>query len=477
MDFSLQRTFWQNLANIGLGFLVVLPLLALGLHNHASAADDYCHIDTVFNHGWFGGMKAYYTGWSGRYFSIFLNHSNPLIFHWFDGFKVIPFVWILGTVYAHFILIRTLNPRKDIWFNLGLASAVFYLLILKQASILEAFYWTAAVVNYTVPNALTVLWIALSISISKQVFRAGKFFGRLLSTFMVFLINGCSENNVFVILILIAGWLAYRLLYHKKLDGFYLFLLIWGIFTALLSFMAPGNAVRLEGNPQSRDLVFAVISSFKFTPKLLFGWIINPSLLALTALWIGVLPKILRRESGHNNPYFAVKPCFSILIAGAIVVSQIFPSYYGIGIDPTPRVINCIYFFFLLGWFYNVGVITSYLTRKGYFSIHSIPAIPIMARVVLFAVICANFAFSQNPKRMYGEWLSGEAAAYDREMTDRTNLLMTSKQDTVYVAPLQHKPTMLFLEDVTTNPKHLWNRCEAGYFGKKVIYLTDNPAK
>jgi hypothetical protein len=475
MDFFLRRPFWQNLANIGLGFLVVCPLLALALHNHASAADDYCHIETVFNYGWFGGMKAYYMGWSGRYFSIFLNHSNPLIFHWFSGFKVIPFVWILGTVYALFVLIRTLNPRKDLWFNLGMAGVIFYLLILKLSSILEAFYWTAAVVNYTVPNALTILWIALSISLSKQVFRAGKVFGGLLSVFIVFLISGCSENNVFVIIILIAGWLGYRLIFHKKLDRFYLFLFIWSIFTALLSFMAPGNAVRLEGNPHSRDLVFAVISSFKFTPKLLIGWIFNPSLLLLTVLWIGVLPKILKRESGHSNPYFAVKPWYSLLVTGAIVISQIFPSYYGIGIDPTPRVINCIYFFFLLGWFYNIGVITAYFTRRGYMSMHNIPVIPFWGKAALFVLVCIHFGFSQNPRVVYREWLGGEAAAYDREMTERTNLLMTSTQDTVHVAPLKHKPTTLFLEDVTTNPKHLWNRCEAGYFGKKVIYLTDSP--
>lgn len=472
-----QKLIWQNLAAIGLGLLALIPLAALALHNHASPVDDYCYIDTVFKYGWIEAMKYYYMGWYGRYFAIFLNHSNPLIFHWFAGFKILPFIFYFGLIYSIFLLIRSLNPKKDFWGNMGLTSAFFYLLILKLPSIVEAFFWMAAVVNYTVANILTILWIVLSIRRSKYTERASLFGSGLLSAFLVLLINGCSENNIFVILILISAWQVYKLIFQQKLDGFYLFLLLWGIGTALLSFLAPGNAVRLAGNPTSKDFSFAIISSLKFAPGLLINWIINPSLLLLTALWIGMLPRFIKRESGRTNTYFTINPFYSILVSAALVISQIFPSYYGIGIEPTVRVTNCIYLFFLLVWFYNIAVIFTYLYKKRYFPLDSVPTVPLVAKIGVLALICLNFYFSENPRTMYHEWLSGEAAAFDKEMTDRTNLLLTSEETTVIIEPLQHKPKTLYMEDLNDNPEHLWNRCTAGYFDKKVVYLKKKTAQ
>lgn len=78
---------------------------------------------------------------------------------------------------------------------------------------------------------------------------------------------------------------------------------------------------------------------------------------------------------------------------------------------------------------------------------------------------------------MYSEWLNGTAAAFDKEMTDRTNLLMTSEEPTVYIPLLKQKPKTLYVEDLSENPEHLWNRCTAGYFGKKVIYTKEQSAQ
>lgn len=448
--------------------------MALALYNHASAADDYCHIDTVFKYGWMGGIKAYYTGWSGRYFSIFLNHSNPLLFHWFAGFKWLPFFLYTGIIASFFWLVRTLNPDKKTLVNLGIASLLFYLLILRLPSILEAFFWTAAVVNYTVPNILTLLWILVAIKRETP--------GRpplvvkglnLLAFLLVFAINGTSENNVFVIMILIIGWLGYRLVWSRKLDPFYLSLLIWGIVTALFSFLSVGNAVRFEGNPQSRNFLFAFIESFKFAPKLLFGWITNPSFLVITLLSLGLFPSFLKKGTDSYNAFFNINPFYTMLVTTGVVVSQIFPSYYGIGVYPTPRVINCIYFFFLWGWFYNLGVVLCYLDKRKLLRLTTFPRIPFLLKPLLCLVLLWDFYHAENSRLMYRELLTGEAAAYSEEMTERTRLLMTSPSDTLYLAPLRHQPQTLFLEDMKADPGHLWNRCIAGYFGKKAIYIAE----
>ena len=119
-----------NWINIGLMIAVLVPLLALAYYNHPSAADDYCYIDTVFKIGWFEAMKLYYTTWTGRYSGIFLNHSNPLLFHSITGFKVLPVVLIAATIFALYSLFRHLTPTLSRVAHLGFAGVVFFLFVL-----------------------------------------------------------------------------------------------------------------------------------------------------------------------------------------------------------------------------------------------------------------------------------------------------------------------------------------------------------
>ena len=93
---TLQKPIFQDLFNVGLLTVGLVPLLALAFYNHPSPVDDYCYIDTVFKYGYFEAMNYYYTGWTGRYFGILLNHSNPLIIKWAGGFKLLSFLLISG---------------------------------------------------------------------------------------------------------------------------------------------------------------------------------------------------------------------------------------------------------------------------------------------------------------------------------------------------------------------------------------------
>ncbi|GAA4432930.1 hypothetical protein GCM10023091_05830 [Ravibacter arvi] len=480
MTVFFRKPIWESVAGIGLALLMLFPLVHLGMHNHASAADDYCYIDTVFKYGWFGAMEANYTGWTGRYFGILLNHSNPLLFHWFAGFKWMPVLVYAGLLYAFYLLIRKLNPNPGVLVNTGLTSVLFFLFVLKIPSILEAFFWTAAVANYTVSIVFIILWLAVAIQYSTPTaaFAGGgspwqRKIQLFLLFFFVFAINGGSENLVLVIMILISAWFGYELLFRRKFHRLSFFLLLWGIFTALLSFLSVGNNVRLEGNPHSKNFLFALVETLKFTPQLLKDWILSPSLLVFTLLWLFALPGFVKMKNGGFNPLFDVNPVYSMLVAIAVYASQIFPSYYGIGIFPSPRMINCAYLFFLLGWFYNLGVVYTFLAKNKIIAPERFPVFPFALKPVLLAVVLWHFANSANPRLMYRELRDGSAAEFDREMTARTDLMMHSTADTLYLQPLSVHPETLFLEDIKPDPKHLWNRCMAGYFGKKAIYLVE----
>ena len=74
---------------------------------------------------------------------------------------------------------------------------------------------------------------------------------------------------------------------------------------------------------------------------------------------------------------------------------------------------------------------------------------------------------------MYADIRLGIAKRYDQEMTQRYTKIRESKSDTVYVASLKNIPKSLCFDDIKTTEKHLWNKCYANYFKRKVIILRE----
>ena len=460
-----------NWINILLMVTVLAPLFALSYYNHPSPADDYCYIDTVFKFGWFEAMNYYYSGWTGRYFGIFLNHSNPLLFHSVTGFKILPVILLSGVVFALYSLFRHLTPTLSRMAHLGFAGVVFFLYMLKIASMSEAFYWMAAFVTYTIPNIFTLLWIVLVLRWYRQDTQTAKILLSTLAGFLVFAIIGSSETNLLIIVLLIGAWWVYRILFHRKVDGFMIAMLAVCAVSCYLYFSSPGNQARIGGNPLGGNIPFSVMSSFKKLAVLSFDWIFRTPLIFFSLAWLVVLSRL---SAGARN-YFSIPVWYAVLLFIGVLSAQLFPSYYGVGIEPTPRVINCVYFFFLIGWFYVIGVVFHYFRKSNTNQFH----FSVMRYGILYAVlivsISLSFYRSANVRLIYSDLIHGKAAAFNKEMYARYEMLKTSKESTVYLPPIHSKPLSIFVDDdIKDNPDHWWNKCMAGYFGRKVIIMKDS---
>lgn len=460
-----------NWINILLMLTVLVPLLALSYYNHPSPADDYCYIFTVFKIGWFEAMKLYYTEWTGRYFGIFLNHTSPLLFHSIIGFKIIPIFLLLGMVFALHSLFRHLTPTLSRMAHLGFAGAVFFLYILKMMSISEAFYWMAAFVTYTVPNILTLLWIVLVLRWYRQDTQPAKIFVGVLSGFLIFAVIGSSETNLLIMVLLVGAWWVYRLMFNRKVDAFMVAMLLVTGASCYFYFASPGNAARIGGNPMGGNIPFSVISSFKKLAFLTFDWLFRTPLLFFSLAWMVVLSRL---SDGARN-YFSIPVWYAVLLYIGVLSAQLFPSYYGVGIEPTPRVINCVYFFFLIGWFYVIGVIFHYFKTRKINLVSFTTARYAVVYGILIISIALSFFRSTNVRMIYTDLLRGKAAAFDKEMYGRYALLENSKDDVLYLPPIHSKPLSIYVDDdIKTDNNHWWNKCTAGYFGKKAIYMKDN---
>jgi hypothetical protein len=455
-----------NSINAALLVGVLLPLIALSFYNHPSPADDYGYIDTVFKFGWLEAMHYYYTGWTGRYFGILLNHTNPLLFHSVAGFKVLPILLLLALVAVLYLLARQLTPTLSRRAHLGFAGVVFFLYVLKLPSIAEAFYWMAAFVTFTIPSIMTFGWIVVVLRWYRLETTRMKTWTGIFAGFFVFAIIGSSEPNLLTILILIAGLWGYRILFYKKVDGLMLGLIVAAAIGCYFYFTAPGLQVRIGGNPLSGNIPESVLNSFKKLAYLMYSWLSGTPLLLFTAVWIIVLSRITLQA----RAYFAAPVWYVALLYLGILSAQLFTSYYGIGIDPTAREINCVYLFFLVGWFYVAGVLYQWASQR--FSWPAVAA-PAQGIILVFLGLWTVFSLYKNPniRMLYTDWLSGEAAIYNTRMYQRYELIKNSPTSVVYLPEIKNPPQSLFVDDIKEDKNHWWNKLMAGYFGKEAIYL------
>ncbi len=453
------------------GFFAIafLPILALSWYNHPSAADDYCFADTAVRYGFWQAQKFYYDGWTGRYFSNFLVHGSPLVWGWYNGYKFIPALMAIAWVWTAYLfiseLLRDLVPAGSLRRAGAIITAIlFAVYMLVLPSLVEAFIWTASITVYTVPTALMLYWGAVVLRWYRQPAGTLYTLTGLWAGVLIFMIVGCGETHMLLLICLLLAVFAYRLLFHRQIDWRLLGLLGVALMSAWLVFRAPGNAVRMSGGATSGDLVGGLLLSLKWLVQNVPGWFVKTPLLPLSALWVVIGNRYLKQ--GHTlSALFRVPIWYAALVLAGLLLATVLPSFYATQFL-TLRAVNVTYAVFLFGWFY---LITSLLPHFQSFA----PATPpVWLAGITGLWVLVNLGTSQPMKQLYGDLLRGKAATYDREMTARHQYLVTSKPaDTLRLAPLTVYPPSLFLEDVRTDPKHWWNRCQSGYYHHKTIII------
>lgn len=459
----------SQLAGFAFFLAVFVPLFVLSFFNHPSAADDYCFADTAVREGFWQAQKYYYDWWTGRYFSNFLVHGNPLVWGWYDGFRLIPALAITGLLASVYSLLSELMRGQRIRTILLASALLFFSMMVSQQSTVEAFFWTAAVASYTVPTALTFYLLAVML----RWYRLPT--GGLLrpltvvwASFLVFAIVGSGETNLILLVLLLLAVTGYRLLFGRTFDPFLAGLVVVSFVSSWLLFRAPGNAVRMGGNPHSGDFVASFLGSFGWLAQSLGTLLLKSPILPLSLLFIPLALRLIRSGSPVRGLYMLPAWLVSLVYVG-LLAAMIFPSYYGIGLPPAFRTMNVFYDVALVGWFFTLTVWVNTLARAG--TLHPERFnMPAWAPAVTGVWMVASLFFSRPIKLAYNDLLRGHAAAYNREMNARYEQL-TQSAERLQVVPISVYPPSLFVEDINTNPEHLWNRCQAGYYKHKTIKL------
>ncbi|MFN8354042.1 MAG: hypothetical protein U0Y10_06350 [Spirosomataceae bacterium] len=458
----------KNYATVGVSLLflvLALPLVALSWYNVPSAADDFCFALNTIKFGFWQGQRYYYDGWTGRYFSTLLMHANPLVWGWLGWYKVFPLLMLGGLSHSLYRLVVQLTPctPTQAWVA---TSGLLFLYLFQAPSLVEVFFWLPSVAGYTVAMILLNYFV---VALAKASQAKPSVLEIVWMSFLIFAIVGLNETPMLALFVLLGAMAGLTFLRIWRLPWFWWILLGVLVVSVYLELSAPGNRVRMSYNPVSGQLIPSVISSVQDTLMAIADWLIHTPLLFFTALFIPLALQWL----GGSHRVLAVHPILSVGLWLGILALGIFPGYYGVGIPPPPRTMNLVYWFFLLGWFFNVLVLLSFIRSKRRLQ----PApLPFYIQVFLGTWALVMLVQSENIRPLYGDLLKGRAKQYYAEMTTRYQRIETEKNlPLVEVDSLVTRPKMLFTEDITANPKHLWNTCQAEYWGVKALKIKEKP--
>ena len=433
------------------GFMAFL-LISLSFYNQPSVTDDFCFGWMGKEYGIFLGAYHYYSGWSGRYFADLLLHFNPLVFstsfeHFKWGTMVLIVIGFANGYYFFKNVFQIQHNNPNLWILSLVSQAVCWYTI---PGLFQLFYWFSGHYYY-LSFHLVLLFVNVYFYCSKPILRV-----TLLSC-IIFCLIGSSEISMIMFSGIFWPWQLYMAWKQKKIKlETILFFIIWGISIGLV-LLSPGNKVRA---PKHIDYTKGLIESILNFGLLLIMYVKSP------IIWVFNLLLFVTIDKPKKQYLLSFKEIIGILIFFFISYFLVFvPLAFGLGEKFIPERIQSLILMYLI---FGFGYLIVWIKYKVG---HINPASLAISQISLLVVFITLLLFNKNSKQFYEEWRFDKAKKYANENAKRFDLILKSKNQHVVIPPIENKNTMFFMEELSTDPKHLWCKCIANYYGKADIHL------
>ena len=433
------------------GFMAFL-LISLSFYNQPSITDDFCFGLMGRDFGIFLGAYQYYTGWSDRYFSDLLLHLNPLVFSTsFEHFKWVTIILIvLGFLNGYYFLKNVLklnHNNPNLWSISFISQAVCWYTI---PGLFQLFFWFTGHYYY-LSFQLAILFVNVYFYCSKPKLRI-----TLLSC-IIFCLIGSSEISMVMFSGIFWPWQLFMAWKQKKIKlETILFFIIWGISIGLV-LLSPGNKVRA---PKQIDYIKGLTESMLNFGMILIIYVKSP------LIWVFNLLLFFTIDKPKKQYLLSFKELLGLLVLFLVSYFFVFiPIAFGLGERGIPNRIQSLILMYLI---FGFGYLIVWIKYKvGHLNSSSLA----ISQISLLVVFITLLFFNQNSKQFYDEWRFDKAKKYANENAQRFDLILKSKNQQVVIPPIENKNTMFFMEELSTDPKHLWCKCIANYYGKADIHL------
>ena len=475
---------------------VLIPMLAIARYN-VPCADDYSYgiftrsawmqshsLSDVLNKS-ARTVKRYYFGWQGTYSAIVVFSLHPAIFgeKWYPLTTYIMLISLCGGIAYLFdvVLRRILNAA---WYQTGIVIIVVSAVCTQLLpSPVDAFYWYNGSAYYTFFFGISLVLYAKILTYirsSDTALSPTKRILRLLSlSILSVIISGANYVTALTTAILYMCVLV-LILVRKKYSclslAFPLCIFIAGF---LVSILAPGNSVRQATFQDRPSALASIFLSFEAAIKYARHWLTLP-LLFLVIFLVPLLYKITARTSySYSRPLLVLPGSFCLF------ASMFCPSIYAMGDTGSERLLNIIYFAFVILLIFDLSYILGWCRRaaekrgictkaerqeeKGDRPVY--PAAFLLAVLVLFLASCKSAGSHYTSSSALWELHHGEASAYYDTAMERLTLLNDASQRDVVLPRYSVKPWILYFDDITTDPANWRNIAASMYYQKNYVVL------
>lgn len=394
--------------------LSLLPFLTLTIFTNP-AYDDYCYASATLEGGLFNAQRYWFTAWSGRYFSNALLSLNPIAFGSFTGYKAIALITILTTFISVFCFVTAIfNSSVTLIEKLIAAAFITALFSNQMPDITEGYYWLPGSVSYQLASALTLFFFAL-VKKSLESSRLIKVPLLALSFILIIAIVGSNETSMIILLFLVCSVTIKAFSIKSKNRWIWMALLVITILCSGVVLFSPGNAIRSAYSPNRHRLLFSLGMSLAQEIRFLVKWVSNPAFALSTILFIPIAYKLSNSNYLSKNR-LNLHPLTSLVLLLTLVFAGFFTPYWAMGLLGQHRTVNTVFFFFLLGWFANIIIWTSYLREKRKVTVSSLPNYfyLIGLPLIVLALLSTN-----NSKAAIEDLITSRAYRYDQEMRKR----------------------------------------------------------
>ena len=487
----------------------LLPLLQIARYNVPSV-DDYSgayqmHLAVENGTSLLGAawehMITDYQNLQGTFTAGFFGAFCPLAFHPLAYF-IVPFIMIGGLTISLFYFMRQVLVR---FVKAKTTSVVCVTCFLATAAIqylpspVEGFYWWSGAFIYTGLFSLgllalgaTVHCMAVSSKFSPVWFAV--------TAVLLFLTGGGNYPTALGTSILTVYLLVYvAFTQRKKLPGFIL-LTVASVSGLLANVLAPSNLLRLqrefEGNPYEGSIVQTINLSFRFGFQFLRQWTTFP----IIALLLCSVPFMYRSLRGSQFK-FRLPPIFFVFSLCAYC-ALFAPTAYNYGWIGPQRYMNVVFFGYLLFLFGNVYYVVGWGRRiliqgleKSGADMQILSAnfdnkwrfcvVGLIVYLTAFYIMATthnsyvddNISFTDHYSSSQNAMLSLKdfsAQSYYAAYRSRLELLQDPDQKDLVLEPYPTKPSVLYFDDITTDPADWRNQLIAQYYNKDSVVLKEN---
>lgn len=455
----------------------ILPLFAISLYNHPSA-DDFAYATDTY-HVWkstrnlflvlkeaFATAVSYWYKWQGTYTSAILMALEPGIFgeqyYRITGFLTIGSLMIGNLSLCFYVFCRKLKESKLLATAFGLVLS--FLMLHWMPSSVEGLYWYNGSMHYTFFYGVWLVFSCLILDLCREEKTWITVLKIVIGSLLAVILSGGNYVTGFAGILTVGIVMGFSCFYKKWSYVLRLgIVLLFEIAGFMVNLMCPGTKVRSGAFDESRSVLKTIWNAVTYVTAQMDRWI-GLALLVCLVLMLPVILKCVRRI--YENTGFQFRYPLLVFVASVgFLAAMCCPSYYAMGAIGAGRLVNVIYFGFVLLAFFNGFYLCGWLDQKldfGAFSWN--PQWNMTVLILLFGMIAGCYENSAG----FLAWKcvhSGEALAYSLEADARYNLYVNLAGQDVEVTAFSFYPQLLYYEDITEDAEDWRNQQVREYFG------------